>query len=386
MSLPAYGAVHSGPFLGDTVVYGGIVEQTVSPGDSGPLWGAPGDPGGRPAVVGDTLQMDPIASGGSPFRSEALGAPSGDSTAGTMRLNIQSRNDTPLKSVRIEETGSYQLAPTDGGTALVTANLTADALSGDGTGSPLTGDAAGLMESVTAPTSSAANESDRLNQSLTLNLRPYDTSRVELVIHDSSLSAQLTGSGAGRASVNKSTLRITGRAVPNRIVTDFDEGRNLSQLGFEVGDNSDSDTSAQVINDPDNESNKVLNLLDEGQTGDDRVSISQEMDMQQVLDVEFDYQFMTDGVLKIFADDELLGSVSSADEAMIPMDAPAHFSDRFAVDPGLRQFKLQLTNVGDPRALLDNLSVTTIPEPTSLALLGVGVTVLAGGRRRRNAS
>lgn len=173
-----------------------------------------------------------------------------------------------------------------------------------------------------------------------------------------------------------------------RVILDvsFTAGQDVqTDLGFTVEANSASSGTVEIISDSNYAPTGVLRMAD---SVGNPVSIAKSVEMDLLLDVEFDYRFLTDGKLKVM--------VGGATAATIPSpasgegrDSFAHFDQTFdlsalGVSVGDNTFALELTNLGDPEILLDDLNVTTIPEPATIAVLALAGAALLRKRRRRD--
>ncbi len=104
--------------------------------------------------------------------------------------------------------------------------------------------------------------------------------------------------------------------------------------------------------------------------------ISQVIDCQSVLDIELEYWFPTEGKLTILLAGEELATVESPG---VPAPTYSQFRESFVLAdlgliPGEMLWELKLSNPWnpDPDLYLDNLRITTAPEPASSLLLLVG--------------
>jgi hypothetical protein len=156
-------------------------------------------------------------------------------------------------------------------------------------------------------------------------------------------------------------------------------------LGFSV--TADASGIAAVIVDPTDPANGLLKLED---SLGNPVGVSKTEQLDAVVDISFDYRFITDGKLKL-----TIGGVEAA-TILPPADGPgstastemANYSDSFELAAlGLvgteHEIAWTLVNDVDPIMYLDNFQVVVTPEPTVMSLLGVMTVFLAGRRRKK---
>lgn len=170
----------------------------------------------------------------------------------------------------------------------------------------------------------------------------------------------------------------------------FADGQDVEiDLGFTVAANVAG--TAVIIADPDDAANVVMQLKDDTVTSDPlQVSVSKNLTMAMApeLFVEFSYNFQTDGKLKVIVADQTLATIEAPDEGDPGRGSFALFREFFDLEAlGLtaevNSFTLELSNIGDPEVLLDDLVVVSTPEPATMFLLGLGASALLARRRQR---
>lgn len=171
-------------------------------------------------------------------------------------------------------------------------------------------------------------------------------------------------------------------------------GEVTGSLGYTVSDASaDQSGQVEIAASPLDAGESVLQMT--SLTGE-AISISTEVEIDELAWLSFDYLFADPGKLEFFLDSTLLGDLLS------PADGPGSpgstewgaYEGRFdlaslAFDPyGLYDFSLALSAPDDPTLYLDNLVLLTapapiqaIPEPSTLGLLLVSLAGLALRRR-----
>jgi hypothetical protein len=182
-------------------------------------------------------------------------------------------------------------------------------------------------------------------------------------------------------------VAILQTASPRSVIdSTFPIGADIEDnLGFSV--TADTSGIAAVIVDPTDPGNGLLKLED---SLGNPVGVSKTEQLDAVVDISFDYRFITDGKLKL-----TIGGVEAA-TILPPADGPgstastemANYSDSFELAAlGLvgteHEIAWTLVNDVDPIMYLDNFQVVVTPEPTVMSLLGVMTVFLAGRRRKK---
>ena len=211
----------------------------------------------------------------------------------------------------------------------------------------------------------------------------------------------------GRSHTNTTTLTYPERTASSlsylcanflfqRIATPlvnypFAPGQNIEDDGWTT--DTGANGSVGVVVDPLDGSNHVLELSD---TVGDPVSIYKGLPFEEAFTVDFGYMFNDDSAgawLKLYLTDPLneFGDIL-LDRIHAPasgpgMDSYGRYTNRFTLqnwhlpvgDYGL---KIELTNTGDPVMFMDDLSITTMPEPATMSLLALGGLALLRRRKK----
>jgi PEP-CTERM motif len=91
-------AINYGDFVGNTVMYLGVTEDGLTPGDAPPLYGPP-------SVVGDSIDFDPVG-----FDANASGAGGNDITDGQLNFRVMSKPGKVINSLTFTEAGDTTLS------------------------------------------------------------------------------------------------------------------------------------------------------------------------------------------------------------------------------------------------------------------------------------
>ncbi len=155
-------------------------------------------------------------------------------------------------------------------------------------------------------------------------------------------------------------------------------------LGMVVGACADSDNTVDIIEG--SSGNYVLRLLDGGIDGDNVVSVSKDLVLERLVDIAFEYRFRTAGKLRVLLDGALVDTIYAPDagagwDSLVLYEGSYVLGD-YGLSPGEHSLTFELSNTGDPELWMDNLSVSSVPEPGALTLLAFG-GLLALKRRGR---
>jgi hypothetical protein len=159
----------------------------------------------------------------------------------------------------------------------------------------------------------------------------------------------------------------------------FDNLGDFDETGFDVGSQEGSGTATllpDLVGDiPDN---MVARLYD----AEGPMWISRTIECMEELDIDLEYWFPSEGKLTILLDGVELTSVESMGDppAFSPLSESFVLAD-YGLSPGELLLELKLSNPWDPdpELYLDNMLVSTAPEPGTAALLLCGLAML---RRR----
>jgi hypothetical protein len=166
-------------------------------------------------------------------------------------------------------------------------------------------------------------------------------------------------------------------------------GGDGKELNYTVSSKSGNGT-AQIITSPLNDGNDVLQLscLQPG----DYVSVERNLSVADVLKVEFQFLFDTDGKIVMKLGDKNIAEIDcpASGPGSINSNIFGDFSQHFSLaDLGLSaeevySFKIELSAPGDPTCYLDNLVVSEVPEPSTLTILGISAFGLFAWTWRRS--
>ena len=159
-------------------------------------------------------------------------------------------------------------------------------------------------------------------------------------------------------------------------------GGELVQVGYTVTSTLGKGT-ADIVPSPLDAANSVLKLTSPDVNS--FVAAEAPVSVASLTEIRFDYLFSTPGKIDVLLGDKLLADIQC------PLTGPgsvgaasfATFSQVFslsdlAIDPNkMYSLRLKLSAADDPVCYFDNLTVSNaVPEPSTLALLGVGVISL----------
>ncbi|MBN1347123.1 MAG: hypothetical protein JXQ73_30810 [Phycisphaerae bacterium] len=181
----------------------------------------------------------------------------------------------------------------------------------------------------------------------------------------------------GASVTNGEILPICDSSV--RLYDSFRDWHDIEDdLGFEIGHNEEGDGVVDIVTAGDHDF--LLRMLDQGLEGDNAISIAKDLAIDSFLEIGFDYRFLTDGQLDLLLGDETLCTVIAPGSG-IGRDSPGLFSMSFSLAefgliPGDYTLTMRLSNTGSSDLLIDNLVVSSVPEPTCLGFavfLGLAV-------------
>ena len=163
----------------------------------------------------------------------------------------------------------------------------------------------------------------------------------------------------------------------------FDDMNDFDETGFYVDSYMDSGTASLEPKPAGGPDNLAVRLFAPGEP----MWLSRTIDCDEILDIAFDYWFPSVGKLTVFLDGvELtsLESIGDLEPAFSRLEASFVLAD-YGLTAGEMLLELELANLDgpDPEVFLDNLRVTTVPEPAcGVMLLVGGLGLLRAGRRR----
>jgi hypothetical protein len=165
-------------------------------------------------------------------------------------------------------------------------------------------------------------------------------------------------------------------------------------LGYTVRDSSVSGSgTVSIASAPSDPNNKVLQLT--SSTGEP-IAVVTEVDVTGQVELSFKYLFGDAGTIEMYVGQTRLDSFDSPTSG-----AGAPGSQEFATYDrsfdlsslgidllSTQEFRLVLKGVGDPTLYVDDLTMISVPEPSTIVLLSIGAVGLLGfvwRRRRRTA-